>query len=77
MPDANVRRTPPCGDSCAALRRAFMETWKDPELLAEAWKMTLEVGPISGEDLQAMLARIHASPPEVLRKTREAIRLKR
>ena len=60
-----------------ALRRAFMETWKDPELLAEALKMTLEVSPISGEDLQAMLARIYASPPEILQKTREAIRLKR
>ena len=60
-----------------ALRRAFLETWQDPELLAEAEKMNLEVGPISGEDLQGMLARIYANPPELLAKAREAIRLKR
>lgn len=60
-----------------ALRRAFMETWRDPELLAETTKMNLEVGPLSGEDMQALLARIYASPPELRQKAREAIRLKR
>jgi tripartite-type tricarboxylate transporter receptor subunit TctC len=60
-----------------ALRTAFMETWRDPELLAEARKMNLEVGPISGEDLQSMLAKIYANPPDLLARTRAAIRLKR
>jgi tripartite-type tricarboxylate transporter receptor subunit TctC len=64
-------------DRVAALRKAFMETWRDPELVAEAAKMNLEVGPISGEDLQAMLAKIYGSRPELLAKAREAIRLKR
>ena len=61
----------------AALRTAFMETWRDPELLAEANRIGLEVGPISGEDLQALLARIYANPPELLAKTRQAIRARR
>ena len=58
----------------AALRKAFMETWKDPDLLAEADKMGLEIGPISGEQLQAFLAKIYASPPDVLRKAKDAIK---
>jgi hypothetical protein len=60
-----------------ALRKAFMDTWKDPELLAEAQKMNLEVGPISGEEVQAILARIYASPLELREKARQAIKPKR
>ena len=61
----------------AALRKAFMDTWKDPELLAEAGKMGLQVGPVSGEDVQAFLAKIYASPPDLLQKAKEAIKVKR
>ena len=60
----------------AALRSAFMETWKDPELLAEADKMGLEIGPISGEQLQKFLAQIYATPPALLAKTKEAIKFR-
>ncbi len=60
-----------------ALRRAFMDTWKDPDLLAEAEKMGLQVNPVSGEDVQAFLAKIYASPPDLLKKAKEAIKVKR
>jgi tripartite-type tricarboxylate transporter receptor subunit TctC len=60
-----------------ALRKAFMEVWKDPDLLAEAGKMGLQVGPVSGEEVQAFLAKIYASPPELLKKAKEAIKVKR
>ena len=61
----------------AALRKAFMEAWKDPDLLAEAAKMGLQVGPVSGEEVQAFLTKIYASPPELLKKAKEAIKVKR
>ncbi len=61
----------------AALRTAFMETWRDPETVAEMQRVGLESGPISGDDLQALLTRIYASPTDLLAKAREAIRLKR
>jgi tripartite-type tricarboxylate transporter receptor subunit TctC len=61
----------------AALRTAFMETWKDPELLAEADKMGLEIGPISGQSLQEMLARIYENSPDLLAKTKDAIKFPR
>lgn len=64
-------------DRLAALRQAFMATWKDPEVLAEMNKMMLNVEPRPGEEIQAMIERIYASPPDLIAKTKEAIRLKK
>jgi len=64
------------GERVAALGNAFMGTWRDPELLAEAKRMGLEIGPITGGELQAILARIYASSEEIKRKTRDAIKVK-
>ncbi len=69
-----AHETPP--DRVRALRRAFFDTWKDTEVLQEMKKMRHEVEPTSGEDMEQMLVRIYASPPEILEKTRRAIRLK-
>ena len=41
--------------------------------LAEAEKQNLEIQPVSGEDLQAMVARMFKSPPEVIDAARRAI----
>jgi tripartite-type tricarboxylate transporter receptor subunit TctC len=60
-----------------ALRKAFMETWADPELLAEARKMNAEIGPVDGARLQATLDKIYASPEELKQKARAAIKVKR
>jgi tripartite-type tricarboxylate transporter receptor subunit TctC len=61
----------------AALRKAFMDAWRDPEAVAEAKRIGLESTPIAGEELQALLQRIYASPPDLQRKAREAIHVKR
>ncbi len=55
---------------------AFRETCLDAELLAEAKRMGLEIGPITGEEQLVILARIYASSDDVKRETREAIRVK-
>jgi tripartite-type tricarboxylate transporter receptor subunit TctC len=60
-----------------ALRKAFMDAWKDPELLAEAEKLNAEIGPVDGARLQAVLGKIYASPEELKLKAREAIKVKR
>ena len=64
-------------DRVDALRKAFMDAWKDPELLAEAARMNAEIGPVDGARLQAVLNGIYASPEDLKRKAREAITLKR
>ncbi len=48
------------------LRRAFMETWRDPDLLAEA-EVNLDIGPISGDEIKAQLKKIYDNPAAVLR----------
>jgi tripartite-type tricarboxylate transporter receptor subunit TctC len=55
----------------AALRKAFMETLQDPELLADAAKQQSDVAPQSGEEVEAAVRAIYAAPAdqmEVLRK---------
>ncbi len=57
----------------AAMRQAFNETMKDPELLAEAAKLELEIHPVDGASLDALVKRLYASPPEVVAMAREAL----
>jgi tripartite-type tricarboxylate transporter receptor subunit TctC len=63
--------TPP--ERVAALRKAFMAAVQDEELLAEAKKMRVEVRPLSGEDMQALVTRIYATPRAIVDRTREAL----
>jgi hypothetical protein len=55
------------------LRRAFDETMKDPEFLAEAAQALLEVAPVGGEELQQLVADIYQTPPEIVAKAREMV----
>ena len=57
----------------AALRKAFMTTMRDPELLAEAQKIGLVIDPISGEDLQALAEKIFATPATVVEQAKQAL----
>ena len=57
----------------ATLRAAFMTTMKDPELLAVAKKLDLEVSPMTGEDVQALVQRLHNFPKSVINEKRRAI----
>ncbi len=60
----------------AALRQAFMDTMTDPELVAEAGKINVDIAPTRGEDLQTLIQKIYATPPEVVAKARAAIAFK-
>jgi len=66
--------TPP--DRVSALRKAFMAATQDPDLLAEAAKMRVEVRPLAGEDMQALVTKIYATPRAVVERTREALTYK-
>lgn len=54
----------------AALRKAFMETMKDPQFVAEAEKMQVDISPLTGEEAQAVADRIVAAPPEVIARAK-------
>jgi tripartite-type tricarboxylate transporter receptor subunit TctC len=57
----------------AALRTAFLEAFNDPDLQAEAARMHFEVGALSGEDLQALVARIYALPARISERAKAAM----
>jgi tripartite-type tricarboxylate transporter receptor subunit TctC len=57
----------------AALRKAFMDTLRDPELRAEGEKIGLDLDPISGEELQKIAQKIYATPPDVVERAKQAV----
>lgn len=52
-----------------ALRDAFVATMNDPEFLAEAETADLEITPVSGADIEALVERAYTTPPEIVAKT--------
>ena len=54
------------GERVAALRTAFAATMRDPEFLAEARKGQLEIEPMTGAAIDALLARAYSAPPAVV-----------
>jgi len=67
--------TPPGvpAERLAALRLAFDTAMKDPELLKDAARQTLEINPVSGDELDKLSARILATPPEVAARLRQVL----
>jgi tripartite-type tricarboxylate transporter receptor subunit TctC len=61
-------------DRKAALRAAFDATMRDPDFIAEALKARLEVNPVSGAEIDRLLAEVYATPRDVIEKARAAIR---
>jgi len=61
-------------DRVAALRSAFDATMKDPEFLDDANAQKAEIDPVGGQDINALLDRVYAAPPDVIARIRELIR---
>jgi tripartite-type tricarboxylate transporter receptor subunit TctC len=55
-----------------ALRQAFDSTMKDKDFLAEAQKLDLEVRPVSGAEIDALVANLARTPPEIRKLAAEA-----
>ena len=53
-------------DRIAVLRAAYEKAVKDPELIAEAKKLRIEVVPVNGEKLQTMAKEVMVQPPKVV-----------
>jgi tripartite-type tricarboxylate transporter receptor subunit TctC len=59
-------------DRAGALRKAFDLTMKDPQFLAEAQMRGLEINPVSGHDIEKLIAELYATPRDVVTQAREA-----
>jgi tripartite-type tricarboxylate transporter receptor subunit TctC len=52
-------------DRLQLLRKAYAETLRDPELLAEAKKMKLDIDPVSGEEIDGLVKQIYSMSDKV------------
>jgi tripartite-type tricarboxylate transporter receptor subunit TctC len=57
----------------AALRRAFDATMKDPAYLAEADKLKIDVDPLSGEQVAALVEQVSHTPADTVARVRTAM----
>jgi len=60
-------------DRKAALITAFDNTMRDPEFLAEAKKLNMDVNPLNAKGVDDILADLYATPKAVLEKAAAAI----
>ena len=60
----------------AMLRKALMDVVKDPKFLAEAETSQLEISPVSGEKLQAIVQDIVNAPSDVVEKYKAAVKVR-
>jgi tripartite-type tricarboxylate transporter receptor subunit TctC len=55
-------------DRIAALRQAFDQTMRDPEFLEAARQSNLDIDPIPGTEVQAIMERLYGTPREVIER---------
>jgi len=61
-------------DRVQVLRKAFAATMKDEDFLAEIQKLKLEINPISGEELEAIINGLFKMKPETLARLKEVLK---
>ena len=57
----------------AVLRKAFEATMRDPEYIADGKKQHLEAEFMRGEEIEALIKRVNASPPDVIARAVKAL----
>lgn len=55
-------------DRLQIIRKAFADTMKDPEFIADAEKSKLDLSPLSGEELEKIVQGIYKAEPAVVAK---------
>jgi tripartite-type tricarboxylate transporter receptor subunit TctC len=58
-------------DRLAIMRKAFMDTYNDPDFLADAKKLQIDIMPQDGASVQAFIEKTYSAPPDIIAKLRE------
>jgi tripartite-type tricarboxylate transporter receptor subunit TctC len=67
--DAPSWRHPTCRPAVLKmLRDAFNATMKDPEFIAETKQRKLDLAPVTGDQLEALIKKIYATPKPIVAK---------
>jgi tripartite-type tricarboxylate transporter receptor subunit TctC len=56
-----------------ALRKAFDAVMKDADFLAEAKQRKMDVNPVSGADVEKLVAELYRTPPDVIAETKAMV----
>ena len=64
-------------DRVAALRKGFIDTLHDKQLLAEARTALLEINPLSGAEVEALVGKLYATPAPLVELVRDALASRR
>lgn len=57
----------------AAMRKAFMQTAQDKTALDQMTAQSLDVTAVSGEEMETIVAKMIATPPDLVQRAREAM----
>jgi tripartite-type tricarboxylate transporter receptor subunit TctC len=60
-------------DRAEALRKAFDATMKDPDFIADAKKLNVEIAPISADRLDSLVKKLYQTPKPIIEEARKAI----
>ena len=61
-------------DRVQTLRKAFVDTLRDPELLADAGRAKLEIEPMSGEETERVVVELFKLDPAVAARLKGILR---
>ena len=61
-------------DRVLMLRKGFLDTYKDPEFIADAQKARLDMSPLSGEELEKVVARTYKLEKPIVEKLKEILK---
>ena len=61
-------------DRANILRKAFMDSMQDKELIADTQKSNLEVLPVSGADVEALVRNVYAAPQALVIKATDLVK---
>ena len=59
------------GDRVAALRKALMDTMKDPATIADGQKISVDFAPMEGERVAEVMAKFYRTPPHLVKRATE------
>jgi tripartite-type tricarboxylate transporter receptor subunit TctC len=59
-----------------ALRRAFDATMKDPAYIAEAEKLKIDIDPLSGQQVAALVEQVCRTPADIVARVRAAMEIR-
>jgi tripartite-type tricarboxylate transporter receptor subunit TctC len=60
-------------DRVEILRRAFAATMRDPQFLADAEKVRIDIAPIDGAQVQDVVRKLYAAPKDIVERAQRAI----